>query len=479
MGAEELLQKYRSDRDRLGDAVAPSDVFNRESGSEMTLWESNLLRNFCERLLGNRYQYRGFVRHTRNTSIVLLTPSPWILEGVFIYLPDGMTTPDEGAMIEVVGRNVAAPGLLERTQKTVRAILAESIESIVPDFIKEIRPPMSLRNLSQLLFEHVGMAENSKRVFARLFVSSPPYIESVGGLSAGIQALASEKQVRRLLRFMRDILPPSMRGTRGKTLKIRGFTVHTPRLWRMDVGQFNKARIDSLCIDRKDTSGYREVSLSTLTDTTTAALPDVPLALASEDFWIESRDAKSLRLPILKSAITFQMLTPKVSTRSIDSSTSHVLERLELIQESFGLAEQSLSRGQILDADALGRPLSVVRLARSTARASWKDKITAKDLKREWDRVLEPALKEFLELTQLKEDTDRDWGKDHPTHKYNTKVLKALKKLDTGKSGSLGPKLKSIAEEAGVESHVAAKELTKMKDDGVVYEPRPDHYRLV
>jgi DNA replicative helicase MCM subunit Mcm2 (Cdc46/Mcm family) len=105
--------------------------------------------------------------------------------------------------------------------------------------------------------------------------------------------------------------------------------------------------------------------------------------------------------------------------------------------------------------------------------------VTAKDLKQAWDRVLEPALKEFIELTELKEGVEKDWGKGSRIDKFNTKVLKAIRKLDTGKRGSLGPTMKEIAEEAGVERYVAAETLARMKDSGVLYEPRPGHYRLV
>jgi hypothetical protein len=57
--------------------------------------------------------------------------------------------------------------------------------------------------------------------------------------------------------------------------------------------------------------------------------------------------------------------------------------------------------------------------------------------------------------------------------------LKAIRQLDAGKRGSLGPTLDEIAQEAGVESYVAAETLARMKDSGVLYEPRPGHYRLV
>ncbi|MHA1390569.1 MAG: hypothetical protein ACTSR9_19325, partial [Candidatus Thorarchaeota archaeon] len=159
--------------------------------------------------------------------------------------------------------------------------------------------------------------------------------------------------------------------------------------------------------------------------------------------------------------------------------TQHVLSRLEALQESFGLEESALARGQILDADALGRPLSTLKLARSTARAYWKEKVTAKEMKSAWDKILEPALKEFMDLTDLKKGAEEKWGKDARFDRFNTKVLKAIRKLDSGKTGSLGPTLDEIAQEASVERHVAAETLAKMKDSGVLYEPKTGNYRLV
>ncbi|MCK4484864.1 MAG: hypothetical protein KAU89_08560, partial [Candidatus Thorarchaeota archaeon] len=76
-------------------------------------------------------------------------------------------------------------------------------------------------------------------------------------------------------------------------------------------------------------------------------------------------------------------------------------------------------------------------------------------------------------------EAERDWGKDRPLHRFNTKILKALKKLDAGTPSSLGPSLEDIAAEAGLEHYIAVKELEQMKNAGVLYEPRPGHYRLV
>ncbi|MDH4214608.1 MAG: hypothetical protein OEV85_11855, partial [Candidatus Thorarchaeota archaeon] len=105
--------------------------------------------------------------------------------------------------------------------------------------------------------------------------------------------------------------------------------------------------------------------------------------------------------------------------------------------------------------------------------------ISASEIKQAWDRILEPALKEFMELSEIKRTSEADWGKDSRIHQFNTKVLKAIRLLDTGKRGSLGPTLDEIAQEAGVERYIAAETLARMKDGGVLYEPRPGHYRLV
>jgi hypothetical protein len=458
LSAEDIYHLLEKSEDRLSDVTAASDVFNRQFGSELASWELKFQQQFSQRTSGARYRYQGFVRYTQKKNVILLTPSPWLNDGVFVQIPEDVEPPNEGARIEATGRRVALPSV---------------------DYLSDIRPPMNLKGLSRLLFENVGMAEASKQVFARLFVSSPPFLESVGGLTAGIQAIASKAQVQRLLRFMRQILPPTLRGRWAKSRNVSGIKVSTPRMWRLDIGQPSRKGMEELCVSRHDSSGFREVSLGALTTQETAALPDVPLALASEDFWIETTNASQLRLPILKSTITFQMMTPEISQRSIDSGTKHVLSKLDGLKETFGLDDSSLARGHLLDADAFGRPLGAIRLARSTARAYWKDKIAATDIKRSWDRILEPALKEFMELTQLKSETERDWGKDRPIHKFNTKVLRALKKLDTGGSGFLGPTLDEITAEAGVERHVAAEALGKMKDSGVLYEPRIGHYRLV
>lgn len=479
MDRNDLLIEHGSDFDRLADASSSSDVFSRQFGTELTKWESQFMKRFSEHITRSKYLYRGFVHHTKDTSLILVTPSPWLLEGEFVYFARDQLIPDDGSYVEIIGKHIAAPNPLQEKRNVVRAVAAESVDTIQMDYTSGISPPLKLGELSNILFERVGMAEASKRVFARLFVSSPPYQDVIGGLTTGIQAIASHTQVRRFLSFIRRILPPTMRRRTSLSLDIRGIKIKTPKLFRIDVGSFSKSRLEQVCVKRKDPAGFREVSLGTLTEASTAALPDIPLVLTSEDFWIETGNPSELQLPILKSAITYQLLNPSVSSRSIESSTEHVLSRLETLQESFALPENALARGQVLDADALGKPLSTLRLARSTARAHWKEKVTAKELKHSWDKILEPALKEFLELTELKAVSEKDWGKESRFDKFNTKVLKAIRKLDSGKQGSLGPTLDEITQEAGVERHVAAETLARMKDSGVLYEPRQGHYRLV
>jgi hypothetical protein len=477
--SDELFGKHGTGRDRLGDVVSSSDVFTREYGSEFTEWELELHRDFRVHERGDKYVHRGFVHYTRYTDLILLTPSPWLVQGVFIHLSPDQESLEEGAYVEVSGKSIALPRVLRSRNQSVQAFTGDNVQELKIDLIESIRPPLSLKDISEMLFEHVGMAEASKRVFARLFVSSPPFRESVGGLTAGIQAIASKAQVRRLLSFTRKVIPPTLRGTTSTHREVRGVRVSTPRTWRLDAGTISPTKLRKLCIERQDPRGFREVSVGTLTQEKTAVLPDVPLALTSEDFWIETRNPKGLRLPILKSVITFQMMSPKISLRSVDAATKYVLERMEKLRESFGLDQSAFARGHLLDGDALGRPLSTVRLARSTARAAWENKVKAADLKQSWNRILEPALKEFLELVELESEAKKDWGEKARLEKFNTRVHRAIRRLDSGKTGSLGPSLEEIAEEAGVEIHVASENLERMKRSGVVYEPRSGHYRLV
>ena len=479
MDSDDLLLEYGSEFDRLADTSSSSDIFTRQYGSEFTKWESLFMKQFSEHISSTKKLYRGFVHHTRDTSLILLTPSPWLMEGEFVFFSRGQSVPDDGEYVEIAGKHVAAPNPLQQNEKIVRALAAESIDKVSIDYASTITPPMSLKELSNLLFEHVGMAEASKRVFARLFVSSPPYRGAIGGLTAGIQAIASQTQIRRFLSFVRHVLPSSMRRRTTSTFNVRGVKIRAPKIFRVDIGTFSKSRLEPVCVRRTDPAGFQEVSLGTLTESSTAALPDIPLAIASEDFWIESSNPSELQLPILKSAITYQLLNPSISTKSVATGTNHILSRLEMLQESFDLPESALTRGQVLDANAFGKPLSALRIARSNARAYWKEKVTAKEVKNAWDRVLEPALKEFIEISEIKADSEKAWGKESRFDKFNTKVLKAIRALDTGKHGTLGPTLDEITHEAGVERHITAETLELMKDSGVLYEPRQGHYRLV
>ncbi|TFG30814.1 hypothetical protein EU528_07835, partial [Candidatus Thorarchaeota archaeon] len=225
MDTEDWLVEHGSEFDRLADAASSTDVFSRQFGAELTKWESTFMQQFSHRISGQKFRYRGFVKHTRNPSVVLLTPSPWLMEGEFVVFGRDQKFPKDGSYVEVVGKRAVVPSILQETKVVQRALAADSCEERPMDFTAEIAPPMKLHELSNLLFERVGMAEASKRVFARLFVSSPPYQEAVGGLTTGIQAIASQSQVRRFLTFVRRVLPPSMRKQTPALHNVRGINV--------------------------------------------------------------------------------------------------------------------------------------------------------------------------------------------------------------------------------------------------------------
>ncbi len=479
MDAEELVRKHGSKIDRLFDTVASVDVFQRQFGAELTSWELKFQREFSERKTSISSTYKGFVHHTKTPLTILLTPSPWMLEGIFVYFTHEADIPPDGAFIRVKGSSIALPYLLQRNQGVVKTIHAQEFEQQELDMTSEITTPPRLKELSALLFEHVGMPNVSKKIFSHLYVSSPPIFESIGGLTTGVQAIASRKQMKRLFTFMRQVLPPSFRTSKKAHQRIHGVHVRIPRKWRMESGSLKSSKLKSVCVKRTDPAGFQEVSIAALTNSSTGAMPDIPLAISTEDFWIESGNPAEYRLPILKAAITYQLLSPRVTQRSINAGLSHVEERLELLRNSFGLESNSLARGHILDADVLGRPLSAVKLARSVARASWKPKITSSDIKKAWNSILEPALKEYIEIAEIKEDATSRWGRDVRLENYDSRILRALQKIDSGKKGTPGPTLEEISQEAGVAPHKVAQTLQRMKDDGVIYEPRLGHYRLV
>ncbi|MFW9807065.1 MAG: hypothetical protein ACFFFK_10095, partial [Candidatus Thorarchaeota archaeon] len=113
MDIEELLTRYGSERDQLADAMSSSDLYTRQYGTELARWEVQLLRQFKEKETHSIYRYRGFVHHTRDTMIALLTPSPWLMEGEFIHFQEAEKVPPDGAYIEVIGRRIAIPQPLQ------------------------------------------------------------------------------------------------------------------------------------------------------------------------------------------------------------------------------------------------------------------------------------------------------------------------------------------------------------------------------
>ena len=145
MDADELLEKYGSKVDRLYDSVASSDVFERQFGTELSAWEMQLQQQFKQRIASSRFRYQGFVKYTRDKSLILVTPSPWLLEGEFVYLGEGISYPEDGAFVEVSGPNVVVPRLLEGKQQTVRAVHAEVIETNPHDITSMVTRPPSLK----------------------------------------------------------------------------------------------------------------------------------------------------------------------------------------------------------------------------------------------------------------------------------------------------------------------------------------------
>ena len=130
MDIEEILNRHGSSLDRLSDTVSSSDVYERQFGAELTEWELRLQKQFQERVSSRLLKYRGFVHYTRDTSLIMLTPSPWLIDGIFIYFKQDQAFPVEGSLVEVTGRSVVAPRLLEQGQGVVRAITAENVETL-------------------------------------------------------------------------------------------------------------------------------------------------------------------------------------------------------------------------------------------------------------------------------------------------------------------------------------------------------------
>ncbi|MHA1952249.1 MAG: hypothetical protein ACW987_20620 [Candidatus Thorarchaeota archaeon] len=127
---EDLFERLGSKHDRLADAVSVSDLYSRQYGTELAQWESRLLQDFSEKITRRLFRYRGFVHHTRDKSMILLTPSQWMLEGEFVLFREDQEIPADGAYVEVTGYRIAASQPLRSTQTATRALTAESCETL-------------------------------------------------------------------------------------------------------------------------------------------------------------------------------------------------------------------------------------------------------------------------------------------------------------------------------------------------------------
>ena len=59
MDPEDLLVEHGSEFDRLADVASSTDVFSRQFGTELTKWESTFMRQFSQRISGQKFLYRG------------------------------------------------------------------------------------------------------------------------------------------------------------------------------------------------------------------------------------------------------------------------------------------------------------------------------------------------------------------------------------------------------------------------------------
>ena len=79
MDVEELFRRHGSERDQLADATSASDLYTRQYGAELALWETRLLHQFKEKHTSRLFRYSGFAPLTAKSFIVPQTANLPIL----------------------------------------------------------------------------------------------------------------------------------------------------------------------------------------------------------------------------------------------------------------------------------------------------------------------------------------------------------------------------------------------------------------
>jgi len=465
--------------DRLIDVTGDSPLFER-TFPELACWEREVFKDFNARKPDGTMCVRGFVQYTELPNVIAVLVSPFLSAGRLALIPEGMEPPPEGSFIYCEGKLTSLTGRISRELSVAfDSVLRLESWRFEKSPLSNVKPEMDRKELGNLVFQEWSLREDFRELLLSLVVSSPPHRSFVGGFTAGIETEVGKMLPKYMVRYLREILPEEFTMRDFPPIKLEGVDVYVKRPWRLECGSLRRDKVLlEICAKRKDPFDHREVSVSSLADPSVMGYPDAPIALVDAEF--SGKFPREYRSLIAKNVLTYLYICPEFSAHDEEESIRYIEKRLNDIRESFELDWRHCARHRVLDANFDGKPLSAIRIALSICRGLGKRKITYEDVKKSWDYVLEPALKEYIEMFLHRYIWEKEgFDTTRLPSRYNVKVLRAVVKLYKNCSCSDGcPTIDEIAEASGIRDLTKLKlYLEELRNGGFILEPKTGHFK--
>jgi len=474
-----MFRDHHPHTDRLMDVTGDSPLFER-TFPELAHWEREVFKDFIVRKPDGTMCVRGFVQYTELPNVIAVLVSPFLSAGRLALVPEGMEVPPEGSFIYCEGKLTSLTGRMnEELGVAFDSVLCLESWRSEKSPLSDVKPEMSRKELGKVVFQEWSLREDFRELLLSLVVSSPPHRGFVGGFTAGIETEVGKMLPKHMVRYLREILPEEFTMRNFPPIKLEGVDVYVKRPWRLECGSLRRDKVLlEICANRKDPFDHREVSVSSLADPLVMGYPDAPVALVDAEF--SGKFPREYRSLIAKNILTYLYICPEFSAYDEEESIRYIEERLNDIRESFELDWRHCARHRVLDANFDGKPLSAVRIALSICRGLGKRKITYEDVKKSWDYVFEPALKEYIEVVLHRYVWEAEgFDTKRLPSRYNVKVLRAVVKLYENCSCPDGcPTIDEIAKASGIRDLTKLKlYLEELRNGGFIIEPKTGHFR--
>ncbi len=453
----------------------------RQFGSEFNQWELNLLKDFNYAKNSRKPCISGCTVYDRSLGVgrFLLIPAAHLPQDYAICeCPPDIPVPANLSYVTITG-----------TKKIFFDYWEIFVEKIAFSELKvPIKPEITFSEFQDNLFaKWGGILSPVRELLAFEFVSTPPLLNQVGGLSVTLYDGTQRKEANKLLRYLKGIMPLDIALGKSGSLAIPELAANqplSPFSWRFRCFDADKPLNQQLSsfLDKRRSKRFSEVSVGLGSKRNQPkSIYDPPLTRVDQPTLLpDSTEMLKINndtpLEAIKYLITMKMLFPTVGKTQTDLETTLERASQKLIKtaERFDIP-QAVRRHGLFDSNFYGKPQSIVRLALASARS--QQRLTADNdyishvfesyylkntemIMESWDELMTPKGVEIISLNE-----------------FDRQVLKFI----TGKENKdFGVSFSQLCERFPDEYEVRASVDRLSKDNvGKIYEARHDIFRSV